>query len=850
MDREARPGSLGTFGGVFTPSILTILGIILFLRLGYVVGNAGLMRTLIIIGIANAISILTSISIAAVATNLKVKGGGVYYLISRTLGVEFGGALGIVLYLAQAVSIAFYCIGFGEAAASLSGHPVVSTRVIALLAVAGLFVPAWFGSDWATRFQYVIMAFLAAALVSFYLGTFLEWDAATVSANWHVPADGPPFWMLFAIFFPAVTGFTQGVNMSGDLADPGRSIPLGTFSAVGISLVIYFSAAVLFAGALPLDRLGADTQAMQQASQWGFLIDIGVISATLSSALASYLSAPRILQSLAADKVFSFLSPFAEGHGPASNPRRAVLLSGGIAVATIAMGNLNMVAAVVSMFFLISYGLLNYATYFEASAGSPSFRPRFRFFHHRLSLCGALACLGTMMAIDIFSGVIAVSIIFAVYQYLKRTVGPVRWADSRRSYHMHEIKGHLEGLADHPDHPRDWRPYILALSNGSERRLQLLRIADWIAGRSGYTTVVRIMEGTHGLRLRRHKEAEQELEKDIRGHGFSAFHKVVCAPEATPVLSILVQSHGIGSLRPNTILLNWYSPETETDRARMERMIRILRGAYRLGCNVLISQVNEAFEEAEDPPRQRIIDIWWQNDATGRLSLLLAYLMKQTKPWEDACLRVMSVEERHRSDEGREELASQISDARIDAELEVPETADMKHVIECSSRSDMVFLPFRFRADQIITLFDRPAAELMRWMSTTVLIRAAEDIDLDAEPESGEAGRRAEVLDTLEEARQNASKAEKAADEAAERAETARSTLAELEASPHTESGDELRIAEKEAEKAEIEAEKAMRKAAKAAARLASIEKEVEDFEPQPQDPDLKEGGVVKSPKP
>lgn len=833
MTGEERKGSLGTFGGVFTPSILTILGIILFLRLGYVVGNAGLMRALIIIGIANAISILTSISIAAVATNLKVKGGGDYYLISRTLGVEFGGALGIVLFLAQAVSIAFYCIGFGEAVASLFHHPVLSTRVIALFAVAALFIPVWLGADWATRFQYVIMAFLGAALVSFYLGAFSRWDAALVAANWHPPAEGPPFWMLFAIFFPAVTGFTQGVSMSGDLADPGRSLPLGTFCAVGISLVVYFSVAVLFAGTLPLGRLGADTQAMQQVSQWGFLIDAGVIAATLSSALASFMGAPRILQALAADKVFSFLGPFAKGYGPAGNPRRAVLLSAGIAVVTIAMGNLNMVAAVVSMFFLISYGLLNYATYFEAVAGSPSFRPRFRFFHYRLSLCGALACLGTMLAIDVLTGVVAVSIIFAVYQYLKRTVGPVRWADSRRSYHMHEIKEHLHGLAENPDHPRDWRPFILALSNGSERRGQLLQLADWIAGRSGFTTVVRIMEGTPGLRLHRQKEAELELEKDIRGHEFAAFHKVVCSEEPVPVLSILVQAHGIGALKPNTILLNWYSTETESDRPRMERMIRILRGAYRLGCNILICRVNQAVEE-EDPQPQRRIDIWWRNDATGRLSLLLAHLMKQTRTWEDASLRVMSVEERHGTEEGREELAREINDARIDADLEVPDAPDMKKVIELSAQADMVFLPFRFRSDEIITLFDRPAAELMRWMSTTVLIQAAEDIDLDAEPESGEAGRRAEVLDELEEARQNAANAEKAAQEAAERAKAAQARMTELEPSEGPEKDEELRKAEKEARSTEMEADKAMRKAAKAAAGLASIEKEAEAFEPPP----------------
>jgi hypothetical protein len=168
IDGRAESSKRGTFGDVFTPSVLTILGIILFLRLGFVVGSAGLMKALVIIAIANAISVLTSISLSAVATNLKVKGGGDYYLISRTLGVEFGGALGLVLFLAQSVSIAFNSIGFGEAASAIVAVPAVSSQGVAVAAVALLFILAWLGADVATRFQYVVMAFLAGALASFY----------------------------------------------------------------------------------------------------------------------------------------------------------------------------------------------------------------------------------------------------------------------------------------------------------------------------------------------------------------------------------------------------------------------------------------------------------------------------------------------------------------------------------------------------------------------------------------------------------------------------------------------------------------------------------------------------------
>ena len=215
MSPAPQRGTLGTFSGVFTPSVLTILGLILFLRLGFVTGAAGIGRALLIILLANAISVLTTISLSAIATNLRVKGGGDYYLISRTLGVEYGGAIGLVLYLAQSVSIGFYAIGFGEAIAVMAGiESAWVPQLIAGVAVAGLFALAWMGADWATRFQYVVMAVLVAAIVAFFAGGLSDWSADRLLDNLPpalLPEAGQagrltmPFWVIFALFFPAVT---------------------------------------------------------------------------------------------------------------------------------------------------------------------------------------------------------------------------------------------------------------------------------------------------------------------------------------------------------------------------------------------------------------------------------------------------------------------------------------------------------------------------------------------------------------------------------------------------------------------------------------------------------------------
>ena len=193
----------------------------------------------------------------------------------------------MVLFLAQSVSIAFYCIGFGEAVAGITNNvPWLSPRTFAVAAVLLLLILAWMGADWATKFQYMVMALLIAALFSFFLGGLPRWEPALLTQNWSAPEAGPSFWLLFAIFFPAVTGFTQGVSMSGDLKDPGKSLPLGTFFAVGISILVYFGAAVLFAGVLPREMMARDYSSMWAVARFGFLIDAGVIAATLSSAMA------------------------------------------------------------------------------------------------------------------------------------------------------------------------------------------------------------------------------------------------------------------------------------------------------------------------------------------------------------------------------------------------------------------------------------------------------------------------------------------------------------------------------------------------------------------------------------
>lgn len=751
---------LGTFAGVFTPSILTILGLILFLRLGYLVGTGGLLQTLLIIFIANTISVLTSISLAAIATNMKVRAGGDYYLISRTLGFEFGGALGLVLFIAQSVSIGFYCIGFGEVVAGLFAMGSGMAQIMALLAITGLFLLAWQGADLSTRFQYVVMAAICLALLSFFIGGALHWDVSLLQGNWQAAPESPPFWVLFAIFFPAVTGFTQGVSMSGELRDPGSSLPLGTFMAVGISLLIYLAAAFFFAGSLPQALLHSDYAAMNRIAVLPMLIIAGVFAATLSSAMASFLGAPRILQSLASDKIFPLLTPFAKGVGTSNNPRRGILLTAAIAVLTVALGNLNLIASIVTMFFLLSYGLLNYATYFEAQSASPSFRPRFKWFHKYASLAGACICLLAMLAINWKSDLLAVTLLLGVYLYLQHTAKQSRWADGRRSYHLQQVRKHLLQLSLEPTHPRDWRPQVLAFSSSRTRRTQLLKFSSWLVASSGLTTLVHILQKNETQKA----SAENELYEDIASSGVPAFPLVINAPSIATGSELLLQSFGIGPLKANTIVINYLSDYSQHFfTPQLKSFSKNLHIALRLGYNLVVLDAKQAeWQRLEgQAAEQRRIDIWYIQGNSGSLMLLLAHLMTRSAFWEESELRVLSASQGKDDQDELALLREELEEMRIDANAII--VKDFNHATICAYSTDasLVLLPLTLKENQLIDCSGLCIDTLLKALPIVALVVAAQHIDLDAEPEEGISGSLAEAEDKLNTAQDLANQAEK-----------------------------------------------------------------------------------------
>ncbi|SDP40370.1 amino acid permease [Desulforhopalus singaporensis] len=817
-DRAEVTGRLSTFGGVYTPSILTILGIILFLRLGYVTGSCGVGKALLLLAIANVITIITSQSLAAIATNIKVQGGGDYYLISRTLGYKFGGAIGIVLYLAQSVSVAFYCIGFGEAVHAL---PQVSLHpgVIAAGAIVGLFFLAWLGADWATRFQYVVMFLIGAALFSFFLGGVEQWQESMFVANWLPPGDGPPFWAIFAVFFPAVTGFTQGVSMSGDLKDPGKSLPVGTFSAVATSIVVYFAVIVVFGGTLANQELATDYRAMQKVARYGFLIDVGVIAATLSSAMASFMGAPRILQSLGGDRIFPLLTFFAKGAGPTNNPRRGVLLTGAIALVTINLGQLNLIAQVVSIFFLISYGLLNYATYFEAATKSPSFRPRFRFFNKYVSLAGCLLCGSIIIALDTVHGIVAFGFMFSIYLYLKSSAKPARWADAGRSYAFSQVRRYLQQMSAVAEHQNDWYPHLLAFTNHSDTRQKLLTFGDWICGDTGLMSAVRIVPGSGWSRKKIEDDARRELVEDIAKATVFCFPVVVASTNFASTFKNLLLSHGVGPLQPNSVLVNWYR-ELESQLSGLEQLKygHNLRSAHRLGYNLIVFHCDQSkWDNLVRPDKNRDrIDIWWEvENNSSRLMLLLAYLVTRNPLWKRAKIRVIT-ESSADFQAANDTLMQFFDEVRIPAQPLLVENIDPATILEHSLDSALVFMPFKINQSKLIDITGYSLERVLPRLHATALVHAAEEIDLDARPEEGVAGELAEAMDELFEFQKRLARVKKEEKQAVDELEKIALKIGRIKGNGEkVQDFEDLKVLEKQLQRSEQTRERLFRKSSK-----------------------------------
>ena len=673
----------GTFGGVFVPNVLTILGVILFLRSGWVVGNAGLSHAILMLCLANAVTLISTLSLSAIATNTRAQGGGAYFLVSRSLGLEFGGSIGMPLYLAQAISVAFYVVGFTESALYL--FPELDGQILSIGILVVLFGVAWFGAGIAIRAQYLILVTLVLSLGSFFAGFDIQENwRANISADY---GEGQSFWAVFAIFFPAVTGIMSGVSMSGDLRNPTKSIPKGTLWAVGVTFVIYLIQLIWLAMMGERSELQENSLVMQSISVFPPLVIAGLWAATLSSALASLVAAPRTLQALAKDRVMPrFLS---KGYGPSNEPRLALVVSFLVALVCVILGDLNLIAPLISMFFLATYGAVNLVAGLERWTGNPSYRPTFRV-HWLVSLIGAVACFGIMLLLNPIAAIGATLVIVVTYIILARRVYRTAWGDMRSGFWFAMARMGLLKLAKSREHRRNWRPALLVLLSNLKESENLLSFSRYLEANRGVLFLSHILLGDWRSLVERQRSLKRLTDEMIAEQGLSAFSKVVIARDFEQGVTTLLAT-GLGKLQPNTLLIEW-----ESGWLRDNDFAKTVRQTLEMEKNLLV------YSKAKVPEGElfQLIDVWWSARANGSMMLTLAYLMQSNRRWREAKIRILRI---IKNPEGRpaalESMKELLEDARIDAELEVvvSNAPPLEVIGSESERSAVVFVGVSIR---------------------------------------------------------------------------------------------------------------------------------------------------------
>jgi hypothetical protein len=531
-----------------------------------------------------------------------------------------------------------------------------------------------------------------------------------------------------------VTGILAGVNMSGDLKHPAQSLVRGTMAAMAVGFTVYLLEIVLCGGSQARADLIERPYEMLVRHAWlgaGFLVMAGAYCAMLSSAIGSLMGAPRVLQALARDRIIRGLALFARGSGDRGEPRAALILTMiitlgviGLASGEDAMAAFDMIAALVAMFFLCTYGMINLAAFVESFGGNPSFRPRFRLYHWGTSLLGFLACTAVMVLINPVAALAAILVIAVLYGLISRRVFKSAFGDARRGFQYSLVVRALQRLRNMDIHPKNWRPSFLVMGGASAARLPMIRYAHWMEGGRGLLTVAQVVSGDLETFAGRAEGMRSAIESVLRDNKLQAFTEIVFAEDVDEGMRMLVQAHSIGPLKPNTVVMGW--PHTEERAAAVYRHVR---GIAALGKSVVLVSDREPPHPQTGPRR---IDIWWRGQANGSLMITLAYLLTLNWGWRNSQIRILRlIADEAGREPSRQALQDLIQNARIPAQALVVVSSDpFSQVLQANSaQADLVFLGLPYQDDENVIINYRHLNLVLEKMPTTILVRSSGEAD-------------------------------------------------------------------------------------------------------------------------
>ncbi|MFA5356365.1 MAG: amino acid permease [Candidatus Omnitrophota bacterium] len=631
----------GAFEGVFTPTVLSILGVVMYLRLGWAVGQVGLAGALAIIIISNLITLCTGLSIASITTNIRIGTGGAYSIISRSLGLEVGGAIGIPLYLSQAVSTAFYITGFTECWVSV--FPSHNFILISVSAWAFLLIVSYLSAKLAFRIQYVIMGVIAFSLLSI----FFSPARAVGQVDIFHGIGKAGFWYVFAIFFPAVTGILTGVSMSGELRKPERDIPLGTLLAIGVTFCIYIALSFWFAFAASPGDLVNNTTIVMDLARWRPLVIAGIMGATLSSALSMFVASPRTLLALGRQNTIPLSSSF-DYLNQRGEPTTAILLTALISLLTISLGTLNTIAGILTMFFLITYGTLNITVFIEKITGIVSFRPTFKI-PIVVSLVGGIGCLYVMFLINQLFSIIAIAVTALVYIALVRRSTRRNFPDVRKGIFIFIAEQAMKVASQLPYHPKIWKPNLLI---PVEEPRDWLGVVDFIKaitfprGRVDMFTIVNKDQKEALSARKRSLEALSLLSAPLRDEGVYVSDYAVESAGFLDGAVIVAQALAGLALPPNALFVKAGANPDKDDKIK-----GLIKEAEGLGLGIIVFMLHPEFALGQ----KKEINLWVRRGSPNiHLAILISLQLERN--WEGRLRIIHVVSDTAEQEEARDYL--------------------------------------------------------------------------------------------------------------------------------------------------------------------------------------------------
>ncbi|WP_163326223.1 APC family permease [Draconibacterium mangrovi] len=656
---------------VFLTAISTILGAILFLRFGYAVGTLGFWGVILIIFLGHLVTIPTALAISEIATNKRVEGGGEYFIISRSFGLNIGATIGIALFFSQAISVAFYVIAFTEAFEFFFNlladkyDFLLPRQAISLPVMAGLaFLIIKKGANLGVKALYFVVAILFISIIMFFFGSTEFSQTASLPFSGDQFRNFENFFVVFAIIFPAFTGMTAGVGLSGDLKNPSKSIPLGTVLATVSGMILYiFIVYKLTMSASTADLLEHQLIMGKIAIAGSVIVPLGLAASTISSALGSVMVAPRTLQALALDHAFPSkrINRWLSKANPADNePQNASIVTVAIAFVFVALGDVNAVASIISMFFMVTYGSLCLISFLNHFGASPSYRPTFRSRWY-LSLVGFLVSIWVMFKISTSYALLSAGAMTLIYLYINhyhkhRKDFASLFANSLFQLNR-KLQVHLQKRKKMVKQ-NEWRPSAICISDKTTHNNRAFQLLSWISYKYGFGTFLYLIEGYYSSKTVEKADEMLNLMLEESDEENYVYIDTIISPSYTSAIAQAIQIPGVAGMENNMVIFEYNKDKPDNLGRIIENFALVNSGDFDI-CVL-----------ASSPKKMKIqngIHVWINSFDTenANLMILLSFIILGHPDSKKASIEIFVVCHENEVQQSKQEMKKLVLSGRM-----------------------------------------------------------------------------------------------------------------------------------------------------------------------------------------